>query len=39
MFGFCGPKIRLADATDGDSNTLLLGESLIDQKPGRDTNN
>jgi prepilin-type N-terminal cleavage/methylation domain-containing protein/prepilin-type processing-associated H-X9-DG protein len=39
MFGFCGPKIRLADATDGVSNTLLLGESLIDQRPGRDTNN
>ena len=39
MFGYCGPKIRLADAADGASNTLLLGESLIDQKPGRDTNN
>jgi prepilin-type N-terminal cleavage/methylation domain-containing protein/prepilin-type processing-associated H-X9-DG protein len=39
MFGFCGPKIRLADATDGGSNTLLLGESLIDQKPIRDLNN
>jgi prepilin-type processing-associated H-X9-DG protein/prepilin-type N-terminal cleavage/methylation domain-containing protein len=39
MFGFCGPKIRLADATDGGSNTLLLGESLIDQKPIRDRNN
>jgi prepilin-type processing-associated H-X9-DG protein len=39
MFGFCGPTIRLADATDGGSNTLLLGESLIDQKPARDTNN
>src|SRR5215471_17749088 len=39
MFGFCGPKIRLADATDGGSNTLLLGESLIDQKPARDFNN
>jgi prepilin-type N-terminal cleavage/methylation domain-containing protein/prepilin-type processing-associated H-X9-DG protein len=39
MFGLCGPKIRLADASDGVSNTILLGESLIDQKPGRDTNN
>jgi prepilin-type processing-associated H-X9-DG protein len=39
MFGMCGPKIRLAGATDGPSNTILLGESLIDQRPGRDTNN
>jgi prepilin-type N-terminal cleavage/methylation domain-containing protein/prepilin-type processing-associated H-X9-DG protein len=39
MFGRWGPSIRLADATDGTSNTLLLGECLVDQKPARDPNN
>jgi prepilin-type N-terminal cleavage/methylation domain-containing protein/prepilin-type processing-associated H-X9-DG protein len=35
MFGRFGPPIRLADATDGLSNTLLLGETLPDQRKGR----
>jgi prepilin-type N-terminal cleavage/methylation domain-containing protein/prepilin-type processing-associated H-X9-DG protein len=35
MFGRFGPKIRLADATDGTSSTLLLGETLPDQRRGR----
>jgi prepilin-type N-terminal cleavage/methylation domain-containing protein/prepilin-type processing-associated H-X9-DG protein len=35
MFGRFGPRIRLADATDGTSNTLLLGETLPDQRHGR----
>jgi prepilin-type N-terminal cleavage/methylation domain-containing protein/prepilin-type processing-associated H-X9-DG protein len=39
MFGHFGPVIRLADAGDGTSNTLLLGESLPGQRPARDTNN
>jgi prepilin-type processing-associated H-X9-DG protein len=41
VHSLCCPctRDRLADATDGYSNTILLGESLIDQKPGRDRNN
>jgi prepilin-type N-terminal cleavage/methylation domain-containing protein/prepilin-type processing-associated H-X9-DG protein len=36
MFGRFGPKIRLRDAFgDGTSNTLLLGETLPDQRKGR----
>jgi prepilin-type N-terminal cleavage/methylation domain-containing protein/prepilin-type processing-associated H-X9-DG protein len=36
MFGRFGPKIRLSDAFgDGASNTLLLGETLPDQRKGR----
>jgi len=39
MFGRFGPPIRLSDATDGTSNTLLLGETLPDQRRGRGTGN
>lgn len=39
MFGRFGPKIRLADVTDGTSTTLLLGETLPDQRYGRDKPN
>ena len=34
MFGRFGPRIRLADATDGATNTLLIGETLPDQRHG-----
>jgi prepilin-type N-terminal cleavage/methylation domain-containing protein/prepilin-type processing-associated H-X9-DG protein len=39
MFGRFGPKIGWADVTDGLSNTLLLGETLPDQRHGRDQGN
>jgi prepilin-type N-terminal cleavage/methylation domain-containing protein/prepilin-type processing-associated H-X9-DG protein len=39
MFGRFGPEIRLADATDGTTNTLLLGETLPDQRQGSGTGN
>src|SRR4029077_11774585 len=35
MFGRFGPKIRLRDAADGTTNTLLLGETLPDQRHGQ----
>jgi prepilin-type N-terminal cleavage/methylation domain-containing protein/prepilin-type processing-associated H-X9-DG protein len=36
MFGTYGPRITFADATDGLSNTLLLGECLPSQNQSRD---
>jgi prepilin-type N-terminal cleavage/methylation domain-containing protein/prepilin-type processing-associated H-X9-DG protein len=40
MFGRFGPEIRLSDADgDGTSNTLLLGETLPDQRKGHDKPN
>jgi len=40
MFGRFGPEIRLSDANgDGTTNTLLLGETLPDQRHGRTTPN
>ena len=39
MFGRFGPKIGLLDATDGTSYTLLLGETLPNQRRGRDKPN
>src|SRR5262245_8973227 len=39
LLGRFGPMIRLADATDGTSTTLLLGETLPDQRRGRDRPN
>jgi prepilin-type N-terminal cleavage/methylation domain-containing protein len=35
MFGTYGPRITLASATDGTSNTLLLGEYLPNQNQSR----
>jgi prepilin-type processing-associated H-X9-DG protein len=39
LFGRFGPKLGWADALDGQSNTLLLGETLPDQRHGRRTGN
>jgi hypothetical protein len=36
MFGTYGPKITIDMATDGTSNTLLLGETLPGDNLGRD---
>jgi prepilin-type N-terminal cleavage/methylation domain-containing protein/prepilin-type processing-associated H-X9-DG protein len=35
MFGTYGPRINFASATDGTSNTLLLGENLPSQNQSR----
>src|SRR5262245_3649452 len=36
MFGTWGPRLNLASATDGTSNTLLLGETLPGENQMRD---
>jgi prepilin-type processing-associated H-X9-DG protein len=39
MMNWYGVEITLSTVTDGASNTILLGESLPGERPGRDNNN